>query len=84
MVRWVQSRVNGSPMAATCEELFDPALTPLGLGEESSMLEVLDVALQCTRTAPAERPTSRRVSDLLLDISRKNIRRSASAKIGCK
>ncbi|KAJ0982875.1 hypothetical protein J5N97_011130 [Dioscorea zingiberensis] len=65
MVRWVQLLL-GSPAR---EELLDDALKPFAPYEESSMYEVLDVALQCTRTAPAERPSSRHVSDLLRRIS---------------
>ncbi|KAJ6798187.1 LRR receptor-like serine/threonine-protein kinase GSO1 [Iris pallida] len=67
MVSWVESRI-GAP-APTCEELLDAALKPLAPHEQSSMFQVLQVALQCTRTAPAERPTSRKVSDRLLHIS---------------
>ncbi|XP_029123865.2 LRR receptor-like serine/threonine-protein kinase GSO1 [Elaeis guineensis] len=55
MVKWVQSRI-GLPTSGR-EELLDPSLKPLAPYEESSMFELLDVALQCTRTAPAERPT---------------------------
>jgi hypothetical protein len=67
MVRWVQSRM-GAPLPAR-EQVFDPALKPLAPREESSMAEVLEVALRCTRTAPGERPTARQVSDLLLHVS---------------
>lgn len=67
MVRWVESRI-GSPSPA-CEELLDSSLKPLAPHAQSSMFEVLNVALQCTRTAAAERPTSRRVSELLLQIA---------------
>ena len=67
MVRWVQSRMD-APLPAR-EQVFDPALKPLAPREESSMAEVLEVALRCTRTAPVERPTARQVSDLLLHVS---------------
>ena len=67
MVRWVQSRMD-APLPAR-EQVFDPALKPLAPREESSMAEVLEVALRCTRTAPGERPTARQVSDLLLHVS---------------
>ncbi|CAN6218876.1 unnamed protein product, partial [Urochloa humidicola] len=67
MVRWVQSRMD-APLPAR-EQVFDPALKPLVPREESSMAEVLEVALRCTRTAPGERPTARQVSDLLLHVS---------------
>lgn len=80
MVRWVQSRI-GLPTSGR-EELLDPSLKPLAPYEESSMFELLDVALQCTRTAPAERPTSRQVSDLLLHVSLKINRVGCGKKIG--
>lgn len=66
MVRWVESHIN---VPSSAQELLDPLLKPLAPDEESSMFEVLDVALQCTRAAPAERPSARQVSDLLLHIS---------------
>lgn len=65
MVRWVQLRLGSRAR----EELLDSALRPLAPFEESSMFDVLDVALRCTRTAPAERPSSRQVSDLLRRIA---------------
>lgn len=66
MVRWVQTLTSSSvPLR---DELFDGALKPLTQNEESSMLEVLDIALQCTCAAPTERPSSRKVSDLLLHV----------------
>jgi serine/threonine protein kinase len=67
MVRWVQSRADAPSPAR--DQVFDPALKPLAPREESSMAEVLDVALRCTRPAPGERPTARQISDLLLHIS---------------
>ena len=81
MVRWVQSRVASasSSSVAEREELLDPALRLLASHGESSMYDVLDVALQCTRTTPAERPSSRHVSDRLLRISLK-IHRAGSGK----
>ncbi|XP_073107290.1 LRR receptor-like serine/threonine-protein kinase GSO1 [Elaeis guineensis] len=63
------------------EELLDPSLKPLVPYEESSMFELLDVALQCTRTTPAERPTSRQVSYLLLHVSLKINRVDCGRKI---
>uniref|UniRef100_A0A1D1Y4M3 non-specific serine/threonine protein kinase n=1 Tax=Anthurium amnicola TaxID=1678845 RepID=A0A1D1Y4M3_9ARAE len=68
MVRWVQDGL-ALPSPEREARLLDHALQPLAPGEQSSMLEVLDVALQCTTTAPAERPTSREVSDLLRHVS---------------
>lgn len=79
MVRWVESRIGSSSSA--CEELFDASLTPLAPHEQSSMLEVLEVALLCTRTAAAERPTSRKVSELLLQISSRIHRVGSGKKI---
>mgnify|MGYP003702514027 CR=1 FL=1 len=67
MVRWVQSRVEAPSPGR--EQVFDPALKPLAPREESSMTEVREAALRCTRTAPGERPTARQVSDLLLHVS---------------
>jgi serine/threonine protein kinase len=67
MVRWVRSRADAPSPAR--DQVFDPALKPLAPREESSMVELLDVALRCTRPAPGERPTARQISDLLLHIS---------------
>lgn len=67
MVRWVESYLNMAGLDR--ESLIDPAMKPATPTEESSMFEMLDVALQCTRMAPAERPTARQVSDLLIHIS---------------
>ncbi|WOL04949.1 hypothetical protein Cni_G13672 [Canna indica] len=70
MVRWVQSRIVSSER----DELLDSALKSLVSHEESSMFEVLDVALKCTRAAPAERPSARQVADVLLDTCMKSHR----------
>jgi serine/threonine protein kinase len=67
MVRWVQSGID-APRPIR-EQVFDPALKPLAPREESSMMEMLEVALRCTETAPGERPTARQASDLLLHVS---------------
>ncbi|VAH29792.1 unnamed protein product [Triticum turgidum subsp. durum] len=67
LVRWVQSRVDAPSPAR--DQLFDPALKPLAPREESSMAEVLEMALRCTRPAPGERPTARQISDLLLHVT---------------
>lgn len=64
MVRWVESRIEMQGLAR--EELIDPAMKPLLSCEENSAFQVLEIALQCTKTAPSERPTSRQISDLLL------------------
>ncbi|KAF9591673.1 hypothetical protein IFM89_005545 [Coptis chinensis] len=57
MVRWVESRIDMSSPAR--EELVDSALQPLLPNEESAIFQVLDIALECTRTSPAERLSSR-------------------------
>lgn len=67
MVRWVESHMEMS--ALTRDELVDPALKPLLPKEESGVFQLLDIALQCTRSVPAERPTSRQVCDHLFHIS---------------
>lgn len=61
MVRWIESCIEMSK-----EEVIDPVLKPLLPNEESAALQVLEIALECTKTAPAERPSSRKVCDLLL------------------
>lgn len=67
MVRWVESRteMQGS---ATTEELVDPVLKPLLPNEETAVLQVLEIALRCTKTAPAERPSSRQACDQLVHV----------------
>lgn len=67
MVTWVQSNINLP--APECDKLLDGSLNPIAANEESSMFEVLDIALQCTRTNPADRLTSRKVADLLTKVS---------------
>lgn len=47
------------------EELIDPCLKPMSPHEESAAFQVLEIALLCTKTAPQERPASRRVCDQL-------------------
>lgn len=63
MVRWVEAHIEMQG-----EVLIDPALKPLLPCEESSALQVLEIALKCTKTAPSERPTSRHACDLLLHV----------------
>lgn len=77
MASWVQSRI--ALKSAIAEQ--DPALDPLARHEEESMLEVLEVALQCRRTVPAERPSSRQVARLLLHISLKFRRMHCGKKL---
>lgn len=81
MVTWVQSRTATTMTVTEREELLDPALKPLAPREESSLFEVLNVALQCTRKAPSERPSSRQVSDMLLHVSLKIQRVGTGKKV---
>lgn len=67
MVRWVETRIEMQSIADR-EELVDPCLKPLSLDEESAAFQVLEIALQCTKTAPQERPSSRQVCDQLLHV----------------
>lgn len=66
MVRWVETHIEMQGHAR--EELIDPALRPLLSGEESAAFQVLEIALQCTKTSPAERPSSREACDQLLHV----------------
>lgn len=63
MVRWVETRIE--MQGSVREELIDPELKSLLPGEEFAALQVLEIALQCTKTSSSERPTSRQVCDLL-------------------
>jgi len=68
MVRWVEMHIN---MKGTeREELVDPDLKPLLPDEEFAAFQVLEIAIQCTKTTPMERPSSRQVCDLLLHVSK--------------
>lgn len=67
MVRWVETRIGMRSMADR-EELIDPCLKPLMPNEESAAFQVLEIALLCTKTAPQERPASRKVCDQLLHV----------------
>nr|KYP34130.1 LRR receptor-like serine/threonine-protein kinase GSO1 [Cajanus cajan] len=66
MVRWVEMYINMHGSAR--EELVDPELKPLLPGEEFAVFQVLEIALQCTKTTPQQRPSSRKVCDLLLHV----------------
>lgn len=66
MVSWLESRINAQ--GSDHDELIDPALRPLLPNEESSAFQVLEIAMECTKTAPTERPSSREVSDLLVHV----------------
>lgn len=63
LVRWVETR-----MESGGEELVDPMLKPLLPNEESAMLQVLEIAMRCTKTAPSERPTSRQACHQLVHV----------------
>ncbi|KAF5733585.1 LRR receptor-like serine/threonine-protein kinase GSO1 [Tripterygium wilfordii] len=66
MVRWVDKGIETQGSAR--EELIDPALKPLLPDEEFAAYQVLEIALQCTRTVPQERPSSRQACDQVLHI----------------
>lgn len=66
MVRWLESRID--MQGSDRDELIDPALRPLLPNEESAAFQVLEIAIQCTKTAPTERPSSREASDLLVHV----------------
>lgn len=67
MVRWVESRIEMQGGSGR-EELIDPVLKPLLPNEESAAFQVLEIGLRCTKTAPAERPSARQATDLLLHV----------------
>ena len=64
MVRWVDT-VLGS---AAREKLIDSELKPLLPCEEEAAYQVLEIAIQCTKTYPQERPSSRQACDCLLRV----------------
>lgn len=66
MVRWVETHIE--MQGSDREELIDPALKPLLQGEECAAFQVLEIALQCTKTTPQERPPSRQACDLLVNV----------------
>lgn len=66
MVRWLETHIEMQGSAQ--DELIDPMLKPLLPNEESAAFQVLEIALQCTKTSPMERPSSRQVCDLLLHV----------------
>lgn len=71
MVRWVESH-----MEKHASELIDPMLKPLLPNEETAAFQVLEIALSCTKTAPAERPTSRQACDQLVHVVNDNVLQS--------
>jgi serine/threonine protein kinase len=68
MVKWVEMHIDKKGIEN--EELIDFELKPLLPCEEFAAFQVLEIALQCTKTAPQERPSSRQVCDLLLHVSK--------------
>lgn len=68
MVRWVEMHINTK--GTEREELIDPELKPLLPYEEFAAFQMLEIAIQCTKTTPMERPSSRQVCDLLLHVSK--------------
>lgn len=71
MVRWVDMHLDKEGIAV--EAVIDPQLKPLSPGEEFAAFQVLQIATQCTKTAPQERPTSRQVCDHLMHVSNNKI-----------
>lgn len=67
MVRWVETYIEMQGPGGR-EELIDPALKPLLTGEETAAYQVLEIGLQCTKTSPQERPSTRQACDLLLNV----------------
>lgn len=67
MVKWVKSHIETGGTRQT--ELIDSALKPILPDDERSAFEVLEIAQQCTKTAAAERPSSRQVCDSLVHLS---------------
>lgn len=71
MVRWVKMQLEKEGI--TVEAVIDPKLKPLLPYEEFAALQVLEIAIHCTKTAPQERPTSRQVCNHLLHVSNNKI-----------
>lgn len=67
MVRWVETHMEGTGSSGM-GELIDPTLRPLFPGEETAAFQVLEIARQCTKTTPQERPSSRQACDLLFHV----------------
>lgn len=79
MVRWVESHIEMDGLER--EKLIDPSLMPLPSNEECAAFQVLEIALLCTKTYPAERPTSRQICDQLLQIYRNRTIGSAKSDL---
>lgn len=78
MVRWTETHIK--MQRSDREKLIDSQLKPLCPDEESAAFQVLELALQCTKTCPADRPTSRQVCDQLFHIYKN--RTTGSARKG--
>lgn len=68
MVRWVETVLDTPPGSKAREKLIDSELKPLLPREEDAAYQVLEIAIQCTKTYPQERPSSRQASDYLLNV----------------
>lgn len=66
MVRWVESHME--TQGSGREVLVDPAMKPLLPREEFAAFQVLEIAIDCTKTNPNERPSSRQACDQLLHV----------------
>lgn len=69
MVRWVEMNLS-TQVTESREELIDPEVKPLLPGEEFATFQVLEIAIQCTKAAPQERPSARQVCDFLQHVSK--------------
>lgn len=66
MVRWIERHMEME--GSRKEELIDPALKPMLPAEEFAAFQVLEIAMECTKTSPQERPSSRQVCDQLIHV----------------
>ncbi|XP_057947989.1 LRR receptor-like serine/threonine-protein kinase HSL2 [Malania oleifera] len=69
MVQWVTQAVLSSSPGVKLKKLADPRMNASTGREHEEMAKVLDVALLCTAPLPSNRPTMRRVVELLRDCS---------------
>jgi serine/threonine protein kinase len=68
MVRWVETVLDTPPGSEAREKLIDSELKSLLPCEEEAAYQVLEIALQCTKSYPQERPSSRQASEYLLNV----------------
>lgn len=68
MVRWVETCLEMPPGSRAREKLIDSELKPLLPCEEAAAYQLLEIAIQCTKTYPRERPSSRQACDCLLNV----------------